>query len=282
VASSKGTRFKKLIGSAIDFGAINFVFRLRTAINPKSLRFGVASTLETQTKQSLPCGFLGNLSLTCGFLVFQYIPCGFLGYLSLSCGFLDNLLMSCGFLDNLLIPCGFLGYQILSCGFLDSKQTSCGFLDVQQLACGFLVNITVSSGFVDNILPNVPCKNWKHFKRGRRLGKRGSSINELLCCPSRLPSTYPIYIPRANPTNKIEHTYFYQYHIYPSKEERVPTYSSYDNTKLCSFARECENITFCGILCLQDALYSLPSSFWNFYNFYQISPSFANSNRFLV
>ena len=153
MASSKGTRFKKLIGSAIDFGTINFVFRLRTAINPKSLRFGVASTLETQTKQSLPCGFLGNLSLTCGFLVFQYIPCGFLGYLSLSCGFLDNLLMSCGFLDNLLIPCGFLGYQILSCGFLDSKQTSCGFLDVQQLACGFLVNITVSSGFVDNILP---------------------------------------------------------------------------------------------------------------------------------
>jgi hypothetical protein len=50
VANSKGTNFKKLIGSATDFGTINSVFRLRPAINLKSLRFGVEFILETQTK----------------------------------------------------------------------------------------------------------------------------------------------------------------------------------------------------------------------------------------
>ena len=66
------------------------------------------------------------------------------------------------------------------------------------------------------------------------------------------------------------------------KKNTIPTYSSNHNTKLCSFARECENITLCRISCLQDTLYSLPTSFWNFYNFYQISPSFEITNRVLV
>ena len=122
----------------------------------------------------------------------------------------------------------------------------------------------------------IPYKNWKHFKQERWLGKQGSSVNELLSCPSRFPSTYPTYIPRANSTTKIKHTYFCQWVIHSWKEERVSTYNSYDSLKLCSFARECENITFCGILCLQDTLYSIPYSFWNFYNFYQILPSFGD------
>ena len=42
------TRFKKLIGSATDFGTF-FVFCLRIAIHLKSLRFGVEYILETQT-----------------------------------------------------------------------------------------------------------------------------------------------------------------------------------------------------------------------------------------
>ena len=45
---SHRTRFKKLTGSATDFGTI-FVFCLRIAIYLKSLRFGVEYILETQT-----------------------------------------------------------------------------------------------------------------------------------------------------------------------------------------------------------------------------------------